>query len=161
MLLEAEFWVAIAFIIFCVILVYVKVDRYLLDSLDQRRTRIKAELDDARRLKEEAEKLLADYQRKQGEAEREAQEIIAGAKAEAERLAIEAKAKMEEFVSRRTKMAETKITQAEAQAVADVRSAAAEAAVAAAEKILTRTAKGKVAEDLLEEGIEDVKKKFN
>jgi F-type H+-transporting ATPase subunit b len=161
MLLEAEFWVAIAFIIFCVILVYVKVDRYLLDSLDQRRNRIKAELDDARRLKEEAEKLLAEYRRKQGEAEREAQEIIAGAKAEAERLAIEAKAKMEEFVSRRTKMAETKITQAEAQAVADVRAAAAEAAVAAAEKILTRTAKGQVAEDLLAEGIEDVKKKFN
>ncbi len=68
---------------------------------------------------------------------------------------------MEEFVSRRTKMAESKITQAEAQAVADVRAAAAEAAVAAAEKILTRTAKGKVAEDLLAEGIEDVKKKFN
>jgi F-type H+-transporting ATPase subunit b len=161
MLLEAEFWVAIAFIIFCIILVYVKVDRYLLDSLDQRRNRIKAELDDARRLKEEAEKLLAEYRRKQGEAEREAQEIIAGAKAEAERLAIETKAKMEEFVSRRTKMAETKITQAEAQAVADVRAAAAEAAVAAAEKILIHTAKGKIAEDLLAEGIEDVKKKFN
>jgi F-type H+-transporting ATPase subunit b len=161
MLLEAEFWVAIAFIIFCVILVYVKVDKYVLDSLDQRRDRIKAELEDARRLREEAEKLLAEYRRKQGEAEHEAQEIIAGAKAEAERLAIEAKAKMEEFVSRRTKMAETKITQAEAQAVADVRAAAAEAAVAAAEKILTRTAKGKIAEDLLDEGIEDVKKKFN
>jgi F-type H+-transporting ATPase subunit b len=161
MLLEAEFWVAVAFIIFCVILVYVKVDKYLLDTIDERRNRIKAELDDARRLKEEAEKLLAEYRRKQGEAEQEAQEIIEGAKAEAERLAIEAKAKIEEFVARRTKMAETKITQAEAQAVADVRAAAAEAAVAAAERILTRTAKGKVAEDLLEEGIEDVKKKFN
>jgi len=68
---------------------------------------------------------------------------------------------MEDFVARRTKMAETKIAQAEAQAVADVRSAAADTAVAAAEKILSAAAKGKVAEDLLARGIEDVKKKFN
>jgi F-type H+-transporting ATPase subunit b len=68
---------------------------------------------------------------------------------------------MEDFVARRTKMAEAKITQAEAQALADVRSAAADAAVAAAEKILAAAAKGKVAEDLLAQGIEDVRKKFN
>jgi F-type H+-transporting ATPase subunit b len=160
-LLEAEFWVAIAFLIFCVILVYVKVHTYLFDSLDQRRDRIKAELDSARQLKEEAEKVLAEYRRKQTEAEREAQAIIAGAEAEAERLAVEAKAKMDDFVSRRTKVAETKIAQAEAQALADVRAAAAEAAVAAAEKILARTAKGAVADALLNEGIEGVKKKFN
>ena len=67
-------------------------------------------------------------------------------------MAAEAKAKMEEFVARRTKMAETKIAQAEAQAVADVRAAAAEAAVAAAEKILDETVKGKVAEDLIAAG---------
>jgi F-type H+-transporting ATPase subunit b len=160
-LLEAEFWVAIAFVLFCAILVYAKVHTYLLDSIDQRRNQIKAELDEAQRLKQEAEQLLAEYRRKQDDAEREAQELIAGAQAEVERLATEAKAKMEEFVSRRTKMAETKIAQAEAQALADVRAAAAEAAVAAAEKILTRAAKGKVAEDLLNQGIEDVKKKFN
>ena len=86
---------------------------------------------------------------------------MAGAKAEAERLAVEAKAKMEDFVARRTKMAENKIAQAEAQAVADVRSAAAEAAVAAAETILTRTVKGKVADDLIAKGIDDVKRKLN
>ena len=68
---------------------------------------------------------------------------------------------MEDFVARRTKMAETKIAQAEAQALADVRSAAAEAAVAAAETILTRTVKGKVADDLLAKGIDDVKRKLN
>ena len=68
---------------------------------------------------------------------------------------------MEEFVARRTKMAETKIAQAEAQALADVRSAAAEAAVAAAERILTDTVKGKVAEDLIAKGIADVKRKLN
>ena len=68
---------------------------------------------------------------------------------------------MEDFVARRTKMAETKIAQAEAQALADVRAAAAEAAVAAAEKILTRTVKGKVADDLIAKGIEDVEDKLN
>ena len=68
---------------------------------------------------------------------------------------------MEDFVARRTKMAETKIGQAEAQALADVRAAAADAAVAAAEKILTQTTKGKVAEDLIARGIEDVKAKLN
>ena len=68
---------------------------------------------------------------------------------------------MEEFVARRTKMAETKIAQAEAQAVADVRAAAAEAAVSAAEKILTDTVKGKVADDLIARGIGDVKAKLN
>jgi F-type H+-transporting ATPase subunit b len=68
---------------------------------------------------------------------------------------------MEDFVARRTKMAEAKIIQAEAQAVADVRAAAADAAVAAAEKILAAAAKGKVADDLLTQGIEDVRSKFN
>jgi len=84
-----------------------------------------------------------------------------GFKAEAERLADEAEAKIEEFVLRRTKMAETKIAQAEAQAVADVRSAASEVAVAAAEAILTRSVKGKVADDLLAKGIADLKAKLN
>ncbi len=68
---------------------------------------------------------------------------------------------MEEFVARRTKMAETKIAQAEAQALADVRAAAAEAAVAAAEKILTQTVKGSVADDLIDKGIADLKSKLN
>ena len=101
----------------------------MIDALDHRSARIKAELDEARRLRDEAGKLLAEYQRKQREAEREAEAIVADAKAEAERVAAEARVKMEEFVARRTKLAETKIGQAEAQALADVRAAAAEAAV--------------------------------
>jgi F-type H+-transporting ATPase subunit b len=128
-------------------------------SLDDRASRIKAELDEARRLRDEAAQLLAEYQRKRQAAEGEAQDIIAGAKAEAERMAIEAKAKIEDFVARRTKMAETKIAQAEAQAAADVRSA--EAAVAAAEKILTVETQGKLAGELIAKGIEDVRKKLN
>ena len=158
---EAEFWVAVAFVIFIGVLGYFRVHKLLLKSIDDRRERIKAEFDEARRLKAEAEALLATYRRKQQEAEHEAQAIVAGARTEAERLATEAEAKIEEFVVRRTKMAENKIAQAEAQALADVRSAAAEVAVAAAKTILTRTVKDKVADNLLAKGIEDLKGKLN
>jgi F-type H+-transporting ATPase subunit b len=158
---EAEFWVAVAFVIFVGVLGYFGVHKLLLQGIDERRGRIKAELDEARRLKTEAEALFATYQRKQQEAEHEAQAIIASAKAEAERLAAEAQVRIKEFVERRTKMAENKIAQAEAQARADVRSAAAEAAVAAAERILTHTVKDKVADDLVAQGIADLKSKLN
>ena len=161
MLLEAEFWVALGFFVFLGLLGYLGVHRMLAKSLDDRAARIRAELDEARKLKDEAAALLADYQRKRQEAESEAQEIIDGAKAEAERLADEAKSKVEEFVTRRTQMAETKIAQAEAQAADDVRAAAAEAAVAAAEKILSQETKGKLAAELIAKGIEDVRKKLN
>jgi F-type H+-transporting ATPase subunit b len=160
-MLEAEAWVAICFVLFICLLVYLGAHRRVLDGIDQRQARIKAELDEAVRLREEARAVLAEFERKGREAESEAAAIVASAKAEAERLAIEAKTRMEDFVVRRTKMAETKIAQAEAQALADVRSAAAETAVAAAEKILTAAAKGKIAEDLLAKGIEDIRKKFN
>src|ERR1700687_3526191 len=157
--LDAEFWVAVAFVVFLGGLIYLGVHEMMVKYIDQRRDRIKAELDEALRLKEEAQALLAQYQRKQREAEQEAAGIIAGATAEAERMMAEAKTKMEEFIARRSKMAETKIAQAEAQALADVRAAAAEAAVSAAEKILTQTVKGKRADDLIAQGIRNVKSK--
>jgi F-type H+-transporting ATPase subunit b len=161
MLEDAEFWVLLGFLFFLGLLLFVGAHRTIAKSLDDRAARIKAELDDARKLREEAAQLLADYQRKRQEAEGEAAGIVEGAKAEAERMAAEAKAKVEEFVERRTKMAENKIAQAEAQAAADVRAAAADAAVAAAEKILSHEAKGKLAEELLAKGIEDVRRKLN
>ena len=159
--LDSYGWVALSFVIFVAVLLWLKVPKAIAGALDGRAARIKAELDEARRLKDEAQALLAQYQSKRQEAEREAEGIIAGATAEAERMAIEARTKMEEFVTRRTKLAETKIAQAEAQALAEVRSIAADAAVAAAEKILTQTAKGQVAQDLLAQGIDDVRKKLN
>jgi F-type H+-transporting ATPase subunit b len=161
MFYEPETWVAIAFVILMVLFAYLGIHRTVLTTLDKRAERIKAELDDARRLKEEAAKLLAEYKSKRTSAEREAQEIIANAKAEAERIASEAKAKMEDFVARRTKTAEGKIALAEAQAVADVRSAAANAAVAAASTILSQSVKGSVADDLLAKGIAEVRAKLN
>ena len=156
-----EFWVAVGFVIFIGVLVYVGAPQMIIKALDERSARIKAELEEARRLKDEAQKLLAEYQRKQREAEREAEAIIESARGEAERIAEDAKAKSEEFVARRRQMAETKIAQAEQQAVADVRAAAADAAVRAAETILTATVKGKIAEDLITRGIADVKTKLN
>ena len=160
-LAEPEFWVAVGFVIFLGVLVYVGVPKMLLDALDDRAKRVQAELDEARRLKEEAQKLLAEYKAKQRQADEEAAAIIEGAKAEAGRVAAETKIKMEDFVARRTKMAETKIAQAEAQAITDVRAAAADAAVSAAEKILTDSVKGKVADELITRGIGDVKSKLN
>ena len=127
MFAEPEFWVAVAFVILIGVFAYFGIHRTVLTTLDHRRDRIKAELDDARRLKDEAAKLLAEYKARHASAEREAQDIVESAKAEAERIASEAKTKMEDFVTRRTKTAEGKIALAEAQAIADVRSAAAEA----------------------------------
>ena len=161
MFYEAEFWVAIAFVILMGLFAYFGVHRTLLKALDHRSERIKAELDDARRLKEEAAKLVAEYQARRATAEREAAEIIASAKAEAERIAAEAKVKMEDFVVRRTKSAESKIALAEAQALADVRAAAAEAAVTAAASILSQSVKGEVADDLLSRSIAEVREKMN
>src|SRR6202162_5157405 len=158
---EPEFWVAVAFFILMGLFAYLGVHRAVLKTLDHRSERIKAELDDARRLKEEAAKLRAQYKARHASAEREAQDIIASAKAEAERIAAEAKTKMEDFVARRTKTAESKIPLAEAQALADVRAAAANAAVAAASTILSKSVKGEVADDLLAKGIAEVRKKLN
>lgn len=161
LLQEPETWVAVAFVLFVGVIGYVGAHKKVIEALDRRAERIKAELDEARRLRDEAAALLAEYQRKQGQAEREAAEIIAEARAEAQRVAAEARGKMEEFVARRTRLAETKIGQAEAQALTDVKAAAADAAVAAAEKILRDAAKGKVADDLIAQGIADVKAKLN
>ena len=161
MLQEAEFWVAVAFLIFVGFLIYVGVHKKIGDALDARSARIKADLDEARRLRDEAAELLAAYQKKRNEAEGEAQAIVADAQAEAERVAAEARTKLEDFIARRTKLAETKIAQAEAQALSDVRAAAADAAVAAAERVLTDAAKGRIAEDLIVQGIADAKAKLN
>ena len=161
MFTQPETWVAIAFVILMVLFAYLGIHKTVLTALDHRSERIKAELDDARRLKEEAAKLLGEYQTRRASAEREAEEIIANAKAEAERIATEAKAKMEDFVARRTKTAESKIALAEAQALADVRAAAANAAVEAASTILSKSVKGSVADDLLAKGIVEVRAKLN
>ncbi|MDA9407719.1 F0F1 ATP synthase subunit B family protein [Bradyrhizobium sp. CCBAU 45384] len=161
MFFDPETWVAVAFVILMVVFGYLGVFKSAMAALDKRAERIKAELDDATRLKQEAAKVLADYKARSASAEREAADIIANARSEAERIATEAKAKMEDFLARRTKTAEGKIALAEAQALADVRAAAAEAAVQAASTILSQSVKGPVADDLLAKGITEVRQKLN
>jgi F-type H+-transporting ATPase subunit b len=160
LLFEPETWVTVAFVIFLGVLIRFGVPAMLTKSLDDRGARIKAELDEARRLRQEAGEVLAQYRRRQKEAEQEAEAIVLNAKNEAERLAVEAKTKVEEFIARRTRIAETKIAHAETQALADVRAAAADAAVAAAEKVLTATTRDSAAA-LIEQGIRDVRAKLS
>jgi F-type H+-transporting ATPase subunit b len=158
---EPETWVAIAFLILVGVLVKLGVHNLLFKALDDRSARIKAELDEALKLRKEAEGVLAEYRRRQGEAEKTAESIILNARVEADRMAAEAQTKVEEFIARRTKMAETKIAQAEAQALADVRATAADVAIAAAEAILVKTTHGAAAEALVTQGIGDLKAKLN
>jgi len=158
---EPETWVAVAFLILMGVFGWLGIHRKVLTALDHRADRIRAELDDARRLKEEAAKVLAEYKTRRASAEREAGEIVANARVEAERIAADAKTKMEDFVARRTKTAESKIALAEAQALADVRAAAADAAVQAASIVLSQSVKGSLADDLLAKGIAEVRQKLN
>ncbi|WP_196240254.1 ATP F0F1 synthase subunit B [Alsobacter soli] len=160
LLYDAEFWVAVAFFIFVGIVWKVGGFSAIVTGLDKRGEKIRAELEDARILREEAQKVLADYQKKRQEAEAEAAEIVRTARAEAERLAEETQAKLADFVARRTKMAEQKIAQAEAQAAADVRAAAAEAAVKASEQILRKDS-AVSSEALVAKGLSEVRSKLN
>ncbi|MFN5523422.1 ATP F0F1 synthase subunit B [Bradyrhizobium sp.] len=161
LLADPETWVAIAFVILMGLFAYLGVHRTVLKALDHRAERIRNELEEAKRLKQVAAKVLADYKARRASAEREAEEIVTSAKAEAERIAADAKAKMEDFVARRTKAAESKIALAEAQALADVRSAAADAAVQAAATVLSQSVKGSLGEDLVAKGIAEVGRKLN
>jgi F-type H+-transporting ATPase subunit b len=158
---SAELWVAVAFVIFLGVLVYFGVPGTIARALDSRSAKIKAELDEARSLREEAARVLDDYRRKREEAEEEAKAIVANAKTDAEGFAADAKAKAEEFVARRTRAAEQKIALAESQAIAEVRAAAADAAVAAAETVLVGQTKSGLGEQLFDKGLSEVRSKLN
>ena len=158
---EPETWVAIAFILLVIGFALMGVHRTVLTALDHRAERIKAELDDARRLRDEAAKVLAEYKARRASAEREADDIVANARAEAERIAADARTKMEDFVARRTKTAENKIALAEAQASAEVRAAAAEHAARAAEIVLTDQMKGSAGADLVTHEIGEIRRRLS
>ncbi|MGU3538505.1 F0F1 ATP synthase subunit B family protein [Methylobacterium sp. A54F] len=156
-MLTAEFWVAVAFVVFMAIVWKVGGFGMMTKGLDGRAKRVRHELDEARRLREEAAAVLADYKRRRTEAEREAEAIVAGAREEAERAAAEGHQRLNDFVARRTKAAETKIAQAEAQAQAQVRAAAAEAAVRVSETILRERMQGETAENLVRRSLGEVR----
>lgn len=157
----ATFWVFAALVVFLAALVYLKVPGMAVAALDKRAEKIKAELEEARRLREEAEALLREYQRKRGEAEADAAAIVEQAKHDAEALAQEARARIEDYVVRRTKAVEARIAQAEAQAVAEVRSRAIDVATAAASRILADEAKGQKGDELVDRSIDTLRKNLN
>jgi F-type H+-transporting ATPase subunit b len=136
-LTNPELWVLAGLLVFIGLLVWLKVlPGALFKALDAHAEKIKAELDEAQQLREEAQALLADVKAQREEAERQAAGMLEAAKADAALIASEAKARLEEQITRRAEMAERKIAQAEAQAAAEVKSAAVDLAAQAAEQIL-------------------------
>ncbi|MEO1397257.1 MAG: F0F1 ATP synthase subunit B, partial [Pseudomonadota bacterium] len=134
--MDSTFFAFVGLILFLGLVAYLKVPGMIGRNLDSRSDKIKNDLEEARTLREEAQQLLAEYQRKRKEAEKEAEEIIASAGREAAALKKESERKMDEYVTRRTMLAEQKIQQAESQAVADVRAASVDVAVQAAEAVI-------------------------
>jgi F-type H+-transporting ATPase subunit b len=156
-----EFWVAVSFLGFVALLLYYKVPGMIGQALDQRAEAIKKELDEARRLRMEAQALLEDYRKKHGTAQQEADAIVAAARREAEAVATETRRSLKEMLERRTKLAEDKIARAEAQALGEVRAAAIEAAVGAAEKLIGAKLDPAASGALIQKGIADLGKKLN
>ena len=161
MLRTAEFWVAVSFVGFLAILVYYKIPALLAKALDERAAAIRKELDEARRLRDEAQNLLNDYQKKYRNAGLEAESIIEQARGEAEAYAKETRASLAESLERRARQAEEKIARAEAQAVDEVRAAAVDTALAAAERILREKASGAAGAALIDDSIRGLKGRLN
>ena len=155
-----ETWVAAAFIIF-VALAAKPIGRAIGRGLDARADRIRAQLDEARSLRDEAERLLAEQQRKQIAAVKESEAIIAHAREEAERIHRESAANLEAAFGRREKMALDKIAQAEAQAVADVRNQAVAVAIAEAAKLLADNIDAAKADALVDDSIRELERKLH
>jgi F-type H+-transporting ATPase subunit b len=158
---EAETWVAVAFLIFVGVGIYLKVPAMLAKMLDERADKIGKELAEAKKLREEAQVLLAEYQKKRADAEKDAANIVAQAKVEAESYADETRKKLAETIERRTKQAAQKIAQAEAAAIKEVRTTATEAAIAAASKLVGEAVQGAKGTKLIDESITAVKSRLN
>ena len=156
-----EFWVAVSFFLFLALVIYLRVHKKLAAALDARAAAIAKELDEARRLREEAEQVLADYRKKQGDAAKEAENIVTLASKEAEILAAETRRSMKEHFERRMKLAEDKISRAEADALREVRAAAADAAITAAEAVIAKSLTPQAADKLVKQGIDALKGKLN
>ena len=155
-LTDPEFWVAVGTAIFLAFLVWKRVPQISANSLDSRAAAIAREIEEARRLRSEAEALFAQYRQKQAAAESEANGILAEARAEAERYAAEARTAASAQIARRAKQAEDKIAQAEAHALADIRAVAANAAVAAAGKLIAAKLDENRAADLVKSSLSEI-----
>ena len=153
-------WVYLGFLLFAV-LAGPKLWKALAQMLDRRSLKIKSDLDEAQKLKDEAQALLAEYQRKQRDAMREAEEIISNAKGLAQRQIKDAGKKLEENLARREKASLEKIAQAEAQALAEVRREAVDVATAAAAKLIQSQLDSGKGSALIDQAIAEVGKKLH
>lgn len=153
---NSDFVVLIAFILFIGVLVYFKVPTMLTAMLDKRAEGIRANLDEARTLREEAQSLLASYDRKRGEVQAQADRIVAAARQEADAAAAKARAELEVSIQRRLKAAEDQIDSAQAAAVKDVRDRAIQVAVAAAADVLAKDMDGARATAMIDDSIKTV-----
>ena len=161
MLLDPTFWVALAFVIFVAIIIYYKVPGLITGALDKRAEKISAELDEARRLREEAQALLANYERKHRDAMSEADEMVAHAQKEAERETAAAAARLERSIAAREQQALEKIALAEAQAEKEVRDAAVDVAVDAARAVIAQHVGGDQGSTLIDRSIKDLRRHLN
>lgn len=157
---DPTFWVLVAFVIF-VGLVWKPGSKAVTQMLDERADKIRADLDKAAKLRSEAQALFADYQKKQRDALKEAEGIVAAARAEAERLSAQAATDLEQSLKRREQLALQRIAQAEQQALADVRAAAVDLAMAATRKLLTEKLDTARHEALIEGAIKELPGKLN
>jgi F-type H+-transporting ATPase subunit b len=160
MTFDATFFAFVAFAIFFVVLVLLGVPRMILTALDARSQAIAKELHEARRMREEAEKLLAEYQAKHAQAEAEAKAIVETAKEQAAVVAEDTRQSMMAAMARREKQVDDRIANAETKAVDEVRAAAAETAIAAAERMIRERMNDDTQAALIEEGVGEMKRKF-
>ena len=156
---DPTFWVAVAFVVF-VVLVFKPIKGALIGGLDAKIAEIRQEVEEAEKLREEAQSLLANYQRQQRQAIQDAETIVARAKEEAERHRAEADEAMKDMVRRQEEQAREKIAQAEAAAIQEVRSMSVELAMAAAEKLLADRLAGDEGSRLIDNSIEDIPRKL-
>jgi F-type H+-transporting ATPase subunit b len=157
----AQLWSQVALVLFLALVIYMGAPKIIGKSLDDRAAKIKAELDAAKNLREEAQSLLAEYQKKRKDAEAEAEHILAAAKREASAMAADAKAKTEEYVTRRTALSEQKIKAAETDAVNAVRAAAVDLAIAAAERLIASKVDVTTDATLFKNSVNEVKSRLN
>lgn len=160
-LANTDFVVTIGFIVFIGILVYFKVPALLMGMLDDRAKGIQSDLDEARALREEAQTLLASYERKTREAQEQAEEIVAAAKADAQAAADQARVDLDASVQRRLAAAEDQIESAKAAAIREVRDRAIAVATAAAGEVVAKQMTAAEANALIEKSIETVSAKLH
>ncbi|WP_068874870.1 MULTISPECIES: F0F1 ATP synthase subunit B [unclassified Phenylobacterium] len=151
---EAEFWVGAGLLIFLAIVIFVaKAPRAVAAALDGQAAKIQSDLDEAARIREEAQRLLQELQAERDAAQRQAEDMLAAAQEQVRLFEADAKAKLEESLARRQKLTEQRIQIAEAQAAADVKAAAAELAAQMAERVLTQRLAGAKSDQLIDKAI--------